>query len=138
MKSEELNAAIREICDDESFDAEIADTGKNIPYIGWFWRTVDFDSETYDFGIIPRGTPSWTMSSGSDDETHGPRTTAVMVGFMENNKWGYPYVHADKDEWANIKELLETAVTERTKESLVAVNTAIQALGTKRYIEDAY
>ncbi len=45
-----------------------ADSGpsKSVPYIGWYWREVDF-------------TRPFTLGHCGE-----------FVGFMENNKWGYP------------------------------------------------
>ena len=64
MDNEELNLWIMDHCDNEEHEIE---GGKCIPYIGWFWRTVDFES-----GSVPIG------NCGS------------FIGFMENNKWDYP------------------------------------------------
>lgn len=41
--------------------------GKRVPYIGWFWRAVDFANKRIPIGDC-----------------------GEFVGFMENNKWGYP------------------------------------------------
>jgi hypothetical protein len=41
--------------------------GKRVPYIGWYWRNVDFATGKY----IPIG------------------DCGEFIGFMENNKWGY-------------------------------------------------
>lgn len=128
MNRENLNSAISEICDDENIGFEVMDTGKCIAYIGWFWRRVNFDSETYDFGVIPTGM----------EEMCSKPTSQPMVGFMENNKWGYPYVHADADEWSNIKSLLIEAVQKKTEEALKATNDAIQALSSKPLVELDY
>ena len=135
MNSEELNKAIADICDDASIAFEIAGTGKRLPYIGWFWRRVNFDQETYNFGVIPHGTPSHTITCGDTVEERGPYSTAPLVGFMENNKWDYPYVHADACEWAEIKGLLEAAVISRSVDDLSAVNVAIQKLGSKPHLD---
>ncbi len=120
--SEKLNKQIAELCGDGEAVFEVMDTGKPIAYIGWFWRTVNFDAETYDFGIIPAGM----------EEMFSEPTEQPMVGFMENNKWDYDYVHADAGQWKNIKALLVTAVQEKTAAALRAVNDAIQALAGER------
>lgn len=110
MTSEELNQRVKQVCDE--VDVFEAFGGKCIPYIGWYWRDVDFDAETYRFGVIPDGDGS-------------------LIGFMENNKWGYSRVEADETEWAEIKQLLVEAVTDSTVEKLGTVNSAIQTLGRK-------
>lgn len=49
--------------------------GKRIPYIGWFWRSVNFvDGEI-------------TIGDCGD-----------FIGFMENNKWDYPERELSKEE----------------------------------------
>lgn len=49
--------------------------GKRIPYIGWFWRSVNFVD-----GDI-------TIGDCGD-----------FIGFMENNKWDYPERELSKEE----------------------------------------
>lgn len=113
MDSKELNRRIKEICDSDQDYGYEAFGGKPIAYIGWFWRTVDFDREgTYLFGVLP-----------PDEEHDYP-----LVGFMENNKWDYDYAQASKEQWTQIKELLIQAVEDPTRENLEAVDMAIQGL----------
>ena len=85
MKSNLLNQKIREICDEEEFEIK---GGKCIPYLGWFWRDVDFDADYCVIGIIP----------------------GEFKGFMENNKWGYEEFYLEGKEWNELKKLLEIAV----------------------------
>jgi|JI9StandDraft_1071089.scaffolds.fasta_scaffold73457_5 hypothetical protein len=125
MTSEEINNRIREIDDDETAWKH-GDSGKSFPSIGWFWRTVNFDDPTYKFGYIPIGTPEWTCSGG-DTETHGPRRTDVFVGFMENNKWDYPYTRKlTTEEWAKCRSLIETACQSTSEATLRAVWDFVQ------------
>lgn len=115
MTSEELNKKIAEVCDDEfiGFDAL---GGKVVPYIGWFWRQIDFDDMTgHSFGILP-------VLTGLDPND-SPR-----VGFMANNKWGYEYVEADATEWATIKDSLIVAVQTKSVSDFKTANDLIQAL----------
>lgn len=115
MNSEELNDKISKICDDNSLYESFG--GKCIPYIGWYWRTVDFDSEIYDcFGILP-------VIYNDVDSNNKER-----VGFMENNKWDYKYADCSHEDWVEIKNLLEIAVTNTTTETLKAVDDKIQSL----------
>ena len=109
MDSKELNGRILKICDDpEKCGGFEAFGGKSIPYLGWFWRKVDFDSDRkqFAFGVHPTG----------------------QVGFMENNKWGYNSVWANKGEWQEIKALLIEAVLDPTKNRFKNVYDAIQKL----------
>lgn len=113
MKSEEINARIREIEEDESIVYE-SFGGKKFPYVGWFWRDVDFDDEEGgSFGVIP----SDAKGSAID-----------LVGFMENNKWGYSYVYASREQWAEIKAAIIDAVNTPSGETLGKVNDLIQGL----------
>lgn len=63
--NKELNELVSRYADynDDDSGAE----GKRVPYIGWFWRSVDFANEDYRIGDC-----------------------GEFIGFMENNKWGYP------------------------------------------------
>lgn len=64
----DYNAMIRKYADYGANEAQPGNQyGKRIPYIGWFWRLVDFDRR-----IVPIG------------------DCGEFVGFMENNKWDYP------------------------------------------------
>lgn len=100
LTSDELNAAIVALETGEE---------KPIPYLGFFWRHVDFDAESYDFGVAPIGGKLW-------------------VAFMENNKWGYPTVEAKGDAWAAIKLAIRVAVTEPSHQNLGVVKDLLQAL----------
>jgi hypothetical protein len=107
VQSEILNKKIREICDDENYKVSgLSHTGKCIPYIGWYWRDVDFTSDEYLFG---------------DCE-------GCFIGFMENNKWDYGYVKANGEQWSRIKNLLLTAVDSPSNETLQNVFDEIQKL----------
>ncbi len=102
MNSETLNKKISELCDRD--DLAIIG-GKCIPYIGWYWRDVDFDAKTYQFGIITGG----------------------YMGFMENNKWGYESTRdLTPKEWETVKKLLVKAVENPTKETTSRVWDYIQ------------
>jgi hypothetical protein len=117
MDSKTLNAKIHDLCelDDPPYDAF---GGKPIPYIGWFWRTVNFDSEDYEFGILP----TFKESMESNEK--------VRLGFMEKNKWDYSYKQCSSEDWKEIKALLIKAVENPTHDSLKAVDDKIQSLIT--------
>ena len=109
MKSKKMNKLIRDYdgSDSPPFDAF---GGKPIPYLGWFWRDVNFDAETMGFGVMPY---------------LGNR---FLVGFMQSNKWGYPSVEADKGQWTEIKALITAALKDPISENFRRANDAIQAL----------
>lgn len=118
MTSDELNAAIGAIESSNARPPYECFGGKCVPYIGWFWRDVDFDAPTCSFGIMPAGT----------DEIGSPATAVPTVGFCENNKWGYEEIEATPEQFANIKRLLIEAVTVRTADAFRAVNEAVQGV----------
>ena len=106
MTSQELNAKLAELCDNESYTVQgLEGTDKCIPYIGWFWRVVDFDAETCRLGDCGQ-----------------------FVGFMQKNKWGYDGFVIEGGRWAQLKSLLETAATGPSNETLQAVFDYMQGL----------
>lgn len=66
--------------------------GKRIPYIGWFYRFMDFN-RPLSIGKI-------------NDHPDG------FVGFMINNKWGYPERTLTKQEQDKVMEQIEWAFDE--------------------------
>lgn len=67
----------------ELFVDGLRGTGKVIPFIGWFWRTVTF-TQSFPLGQLDC---QGTVFQGVVLEKPGR-----YIGFMENNKWDY-------DEW---------------------------------------
>jgi hypothetical protein len=101
--------------------------GKAVPYIGWFWRHVWFDTEDYWFGLLPE----YALELESNDK--------LRAGFMENNKWGYDYCYCPPDDWLEIKQLLGIALANQTRDNFKAVDNKIQSLleqGTERKYKD--
>jgi hypothetical protein len=129
MTSKELNEKIYAICDAKDLPYE-AFGGKAIPYIGWFWRNVDFDKDYCLFGMIPgRECPNNHDCDRCMEDCDGPETlNKPVVGFMENNKWDYNYIRCDGADWITIKELLVKAVRRPSYENFKAVNEKIQGL----------
>lgn len=107
MTSAELNAAIAAICDDtehyEPIKGGLYDTGKVIPYIGWYWRDVDFDAPYVVLGDC-----------------------GFFIGFMENNKWGYPQCALDGEHSALIRDRLIALVQAPTQAGLQAFYDFLQ------------
>jgi len=112
MDSNELNKQVRAICEAKEHPY-VAFGGKPIPFIGWWWRSVDWDAEMHWLGVIP-----------SECNDGGP----PLVGFMENNKWGYPEIEVYGTEWACIRQLVEAAALEPTADNLRAVDRHMQGL----------
>lgn len=112
MDSKILNERIRAVCDEgEQYKVPaLATTGKVIPYIGWFWRTVDFDGRPITLG--------WCSTSKSME----------YVGFMENNKWDYAQWQVSGEARDRLKQLLEEAVTEPSVSKFQMVYDYMQTL----------
>lgn len=72
----EYNDFIRQRADNDG-----EDHGKRIPYIGWFWRHIEFSQPT----SIPIG------------------DCGEFIGFMANNKWDYPERCLTEDEAAHVR-----------------------------------
>ena len=102
MDSDELNKRLYAI----SMQAKENDyecwpeSGKLVPYIGWFWRRVDWDRQTCNLGVIPPN------ADGNNE---------ALVGFMENNKWDYPSFHVEGDEWEKLRQKVEVLVINPTQ-----------------------
>lgn len=127
LTSAELNAAIASVCDDSSVYESFG--GKSIPYIGWFWRRVDFDAPTCRFAVIPAGSADIGIVMPNDQIMPlGPRSPADRVGFCESNKWDYREITATPEQFAEIRRLLIVAVALRTADAFRAADAAIQAL----------
>ena len=104
MDSETLNMSIGNICDDDKYSVKgLEDSGKCIPYIGWFWRRVDFN------GRIVLG--------NCED---------LFIGFMENNKWAYEEWYTTKEQHTIIVSLLQKAIDNPSNETLQEVFDYIQ------------
>lgn len=67
--------------------------GKAIPYLGWFWRDIDFTGPPIPIGKC----------------TH-PGEGAPFVGFMVNNKWGYPERNLTEGERLQVIAYLDKAM----------------------------
>ena len=104
MNSEDLNTMISGFCDDEDIVVVgLEDTGKCVPYIGWFWRPVDF-TKPIRLGSLPDR----------------------FVGFMENNKWGYHEWVTTRDQSLLITQLLEEFVENPGSETAQSLFDYIQ------------
>jgi hypothetical protein len=103
LTSEALNTALSELADNASIHA-IGLTGKCIPYIGWYWRTVDFDRFDY---TLAKCNSFW--------------------GFCENNKWDYKEYYTSEAQGRQIRTLIEAFVVAPDEEKAKAVFDYIQA-----------
>lgn len=73
-------------CKDDDEDKDEVLNGKRVPYMGWFWRGVDF----FNY-LIPIG-----FHEG-------------YVAFMENNKWDYHERNMSRDEAKQVMVFLDAA-----------------------------
>lgn len=119
MSSKELNERIHNL-DHSNVKPYVSCIGeKVIPYIGWYWRDVHFNTVgKYSLGVIPVGTK----------EVLSPTNTKPLVGFMENNKWGYPYVDLTRQEWSKLKALIIVAVMSIETKPLAKCTLAFKAV----------
>jgi len=98
--------------------------GKIIPYIGWFWRDVDFNSDHCFLGIIPI----------FKNEYGGESNNSPKVGFMENNKWGHDMFKIEGEQWKTLKDLIINALEKKDSDSFKAVDSYMQSLLSENYI----
>lgn len=127
MNSEDINKDIIEIdghgCnDDPVYRSCIGE--KIIPYIGWFWRTVDFDSDSCYLGILP---------ILQDEDGIGESNDELKVGFMEKNKWFYDEFEVKGPQWETLKELIVNAIEKKDADSFRAVDSYMQSLLPAKY-----
>lgn len=123
MNSKEMNDKIYEL-DNNNNDNPIYESvlgEKLIPYIGWFWREVDFDDYPYSLGVIPDGAIKDSLFEKANDRN--------LVGFMENNKWDYPYINTTIEQSKEIRKLIEVALKDPTKDNFKKVDGVIQSIG---------
>lgn len=62
--------------------------GKRIPYIGWYWRNIDFANKNIPIGDC-------------ND----------FIGMMANNKWDYPQRYLNDDECDQVIAIIDQAMT---------------------------
>jgi hypothetical protein len=94
MDDNELNRRVYAL-DDQVFPFQVRgleNSGKIVPYIGWFWRDVRFDAPEFRLGYY-------------DSPENEP-----FVGFMQNNKWGYPEFCITAVQTAQLRERLVAVV----------------------------
>jgi len=112
MTSGELNGCLSELSDRGDLGPSgLAGSGKAIPYYGWFWRTVDFDS---------RIRLAYTRHQGRD--------VPSWVGFCAKNKWGYPEFTATLEQSSEIRRLCEWFAAVPTRQTATAVYDYLQTL----------
>ena len=61
--------------------------GKRIPYIGWYWRDVDFVNKSIRIG-----------------------NCGDYIGVMENNKWSYPERFLTENECDQVISIIDEAI----------------------------
>jgi hypothetical protein len=121
--SEELNQKIRELDDNAEIGklaGEMEPNEKVIPYIGWYWRNVSFDGSRYALGVIPAGAEGLEQN---------------YVGFMENNKWYYPYIFLSEEQTVELRKLIEVVVEKPNKETLTKLHKWMQSLAVDKEYE---
>ena len=77
-------------------------SGKIIPYIGAFWRDITWSTNVHIGRIV---------EDGNEPLVQGP----FFIGFMANNKWGYPERILPTEEKVHVISLLDTAMLSDNK-----------------------
>jgi hypothetical protein len=86
------NNFLREWADYDITEDDPHGHGKRVPYIGWFWRDVDFAERRIPLGHC-----------------------GDFIGFMRSNKWNHPERVATPGEFAKIIEIIDGAIAESKK-----------------------
>lgn len=84
-------------------------TGKAIPYIGWYWRSIDWDYACEHGLRIYAPTRRAKSQSASQIELSD---VPPFYGFMQNNKWGYNEVWLNSFQARMIREYAENLVSQ--------------------------
>lgn len=99
-----INQFIASECDVSKGELDPQGFGKRIPYLGFFWRDC-----------------LWSERRALPDKKE-PRSTDIQigkseffVGFMENNKWGYPQRYLTVAEVETILDLIDDAAAAYNK-----------------------
>jgi len=93
----EYNDFLRAKADYKDNERDPHGHGKQLPYIGWYWRHLEFSE-----GNLPIG------------------DTGDYIGFMANNKWDYPERATTPEEFAHIMEMIDDAMRESEQGGLVS------------------
>ena len=127
LSEAELNTAIKEL---DRFLVEgpkhlvppgLVGTGKLFPYIGWFWRSVEWDQgcdKGYSLYIPSNSAPGYDPDMLGDEPD--------FIGFMENNKWEYATRRCTADAFRLIRRTFEAAVLDPTLENLTIAFQVVQ------------
>jgi hypothetical protein len=90
LEADILNATyndfINELADYKDGENDLHGHGKRVPYIGWFWRRLDFYNAK-----IPVG------------------DCGEFKGFIRNNKWGYEQRNLTQGEFENVVSIIDEA-----------------------------
>ena len=90
--NEIINDFIANYADYDEWEEDIHWHGKRIPYIWWFWRSVDFYNKNISIGEC-----------------------GDFIWFMENNKWDYPERSLTDGECESVLSIIWNAKKESEK-----------------------
>ena len=109
-QSDELNTWIGDTDDEEALiPLELEGNGKAFPYVGWYWRSVDF---TRPFLLYC--------------PTHKGSDVPPWKGFMENNKWDYESFEVSQESYEAIVSSLMAAKDNPSKDTIADVFRVVQ------------
>lgn len=83
----EYNKFLSDRADYSDHEKDAHGHGKRLPYIGWYWRHLEFSS-----GLLPIG------------------DCGDFIGFMANNKWDYPERDLTPEEFDKVMEIIDEAM----------------------------
>ena len=85
--NERFNSFIGDWADYKNTTEDPRGHGKRVPYIGWFWRAVNFAQKEITIGDC-----------------------GDFIGFMENNKWDYPQRDLSLEEADKVINIIIAAI----------------------------
>lgn len=105
-----LNERITEIADMETdFEVDwLQFSGKALPYLGWYWRDVDYDYIVLGYA-------------------------GGVVCIMQKDKWGYPSYRCTQSECETIINQLAAIANQPTRENLRAFYDYLQTFRERAF-----
>ena len=126
MNSDEINQGLCELEGDKWEHLVVPamqSSGKVVPYIGWFWRTVDFDAPI----CLADPTAGGQLLSAFDSIEERDGDVPPWVGFCQNNKWDYDMFRLNDKQSAEVRRLCEELARNKTLSAAAALFDYLQS-----------
>lgn len=94
LLNEYYNSFLRRIDEIDDSEVDVHGHGKRVPYIGWYWRDLNFYNKRLPIAVAP------------DSALEG----RGFCGFIAKNKWGYPQRNTTDDEFGKIIDIIDRAM----------------------------